>query len=130
MRNVGAQTQKKLGPGVPPPEGWGREGGPKGGRGQNFALFFPSLAPIFALFLSLWGSSRGILVVFEAPGPSTVHVCALGFQTCTFEFPSLQKHHQREDHQREKRAKMEAGEEKKRAKFWEVRGRGSCGGGS
>ena len=28
---------------------------------QNFALFFPSPAPIFALFFSLWGSSRVFL---------------------------------------------------------------------
>ena len=41
---------------------------------QNFALFLPSPAPIFALFPSLWGSSRGILVVFEEPGASSVHV--------------------------------------------------------
>ena len=45
---------------------------------QNFALFLPSPAHIFALVLSLWGSSRGILVVFEAPGPLNVHVWALG----------------------------------------------------
>ena len=39
-------------------EGWGIEGGP-----LNISRFFPSPAPIFALFLSLWGSSRGNLVV-------------------------------------------------------------------
>ena len=53
----------------------GPEGrGPKGGRrgGQNFA-FFPSPVTIVSLFLpSLGESSRGILVVFEAPGP----ICA------------------------------------------------------
>ena len=37
---------------------------------QNFALFFPSPATIFILSSSLWG--------FEAPGPSNVHVWALG----------------------------------------------------
>ena len=42
-------------------------------------------ALIFVLFLPLWGSSRGILVMFEAPGPSHVHVWAL--QTRTFERP-------------------------------------------
>ena len=57
------------GPGGPLPEGWG----PKAG-GPKFRSFFPSPAPIFALFLSLWRSSRGILVVFQAPGPSNVHV--------------------------------------------------------
>ena len=57
------------------PEEWGPEGweGPK-----IFALFFFSLSrPIFALFVFLWVSSRGILV-FEAPGESNVHVWALG----------------------------------------------------
>ena len=37
---------------------------------QHFALFlFSSPRSHFSLFFSLWGSSRGILVVFEAPGP-------------------------------------------------------------
>ena len=40
---------------------------------QNFALFSPLPAPIFALSLS-GGSSREIFVVFEAPGPLNVHV--------------------------------------------------------
>ena len=78
---------KKRGPGEPLRGGskggarrWGAQkgGGPKGGDlkagARSFALFFPSPAPIFALLLSLWCSSRGILVVFEAPGPSNVHV--------------------------------------------------------
>ena len=58
------------------PEGWGPErwwwgrrvGGPKGGG----PAFFP-FPPPFSLFFSLWGSSRGIFVVFEA-GCSNVHV--------------------------------------------------------
>ena len=41
------------------PEGWGA---------QNFALFFPSSRHNFLSSFSLWGSFRGILVVFEAPG--------------------------------------------------------------
>ena len=46
---------------------------------QHFALFFPSPATTFALFVSLWGSSRGILVFFFLwPGPSNVRVWALG----------------------------------------------------
>ena len=52
------------------PEGWG----PEGWGAQNFALFFPSPAAKFVLFFPLWRSSRGILVVFEAPGRSNVHV--------------------------------------------------------
>ena len=47
-----------------------RERGPKGGRAQNFALFFFPLPLPFSLFfsLSLWRSSRGILVVFLKAG--------------------------------------------------------------
>ena len=55
---------------------------PKGGvGGPKFRAFFPSPAPIFVLFLSLWVSSRGILVVFEAPGP----------EMCTFGAPERRK---------------------------------------
>ena len=60
-----------------------RRVGPRrvGGRrvgSRNFALFFPSPAAKFVLFFPLWGSSRGILVVFEAPGRSNVHVWSSG----------------------------------------------------
>ncbi len=34
----------------------------------KFRAFFPCPTTIFVLFFPLWGSSRGILVVFEAPG--------------------------------------------------------------
>ena len=44
------------------------------GTAHNFALFSAS---IFALFFSLWGSSRGILVVF-LKGPSNVHGWGVG----------------------------------------------------
>ena len=57
--------------------GW-KGGGQKGWGAQNFALFFP-LPPQNSIFSSLsGGSSRGFLVVFEAPGHSNVHVWALG----------------------------------------------------
>ena len=73
---VGTQTQKKWGF-----EGWGSErwgvgassGGSEGWEAQNFAFFFHSPVGNFTLF-SPWGSSRGLLVVFEAPGRSNVHV--------------------------------------------------------
>ena len=64
--------------------GWAPKGGaPKGGGpervgAQNFSFFFPCPAAKFILFFLLWGSCRGILVVFEAPGRSNVHVWALG----------------------------------------------------
>ena len=54
--------------------GLGRGGGPKG-RGPKNSLFFFSLPPEISFFLlSLEGSSRGILVVFEASGRSNVCV--------------------------------------------------------
>ena len=62
--------------------GGGREdihgGAPKGGapNPQNFALVFPSLAPIFIHSSLSWGSSRGILVVFlKRRGPE---MCTFG----------------------------------------------------
>ena len=52
--------------------GWGpKERGPEGWRAQHFALFFLSRWKFHSFF---WGSSRGILVVFEAPGRSNVRV--------------------------------------------------------
>ena len=51
---------------------WGWSGWERSAQ-KNFA-FFPSPATIFALFDFLWVSSRGILVVFEAPEPSNVCV--------------------------------------------------------
>ena len=62
------------------PEGWGFEGwgfegwGPEGWGAKNFALFFPCPA----------GSSRGILVVFEAPGRSNVHAAGEGKKRAKF----------------------------------------------
>ena len=72
------------------PEGWG----PEGWGAQHFAFFFFPLPPLFSFFFflslsgcllvsfflslhsffSLWEFSRGILVVFEVPGRSYVHV--------------------------------------------------------
>ena len=62
--------------------GVSKGGGSKGAEGwgarkveaQNFALFFPVPPQQFVLFFPLWGASRGILVVFEAPVPWNVHV--------------------------------------------------------
>ena len=59
---------------------------PKGG-GTEISRFFPPTT-IFALFVSFWGSSRGILVVFEAQGPSK---CArLEFSGCRVKPPRPQ----------------------------------------
>ena len=88
----GSQTQKNGAP-----KGGAPKGGPpkprkmwlpKGGENKISRFFFPSPATIFALFVSLWVSSRGILVVFEARG--------------------LRKHHkiQRVDPERQKERKI------------------------
>ena len=47
--------------------------GPEGWR-PKILLFFSLPPQKFVLFFPLWGSFRGILVVFEAPGRSNVHV--------------------------------------------------------
>ena len=60
------------------PKGGGKGGGAEGWGAQNFALFFLSPAGNFILSYLSGGSSRGILVVFEAPRRSNVDVWALG----------------------------------------------------
>ena len=67
---VGGQTQKKWGPEVVRP----RRVGPRRVGAQNFALIFPSSATMFFLLSLSWGPFRGMLVVFETPGRSNVHV--------------------------------------------------------
>ena len=53
---------------------WVRGLGPRRvGRPKITHFIFPSPAPIFAIFVSLWVSSRGILV-FEGRDPQNVHV--------------------------------------------------------
>ena len=88
-RKVGAP--KGWGPeGVGCPKGWGPEGvgarrgggrrvGAEGvgalrGGGPKFRAFFALSHRKFHSLFSLWGFSRGILVVFEAPGRSNVRV--------------------------------------------------------
>ena len=68
------------------PEEWGlrrvgapKGGGQKGGEAQNFALFSLSRS-IFALFVSLWVSSRGFLVVSGSAG--AVKCVRLEFSGC------------------------------------------------
>ena len=77
-RRVGAQTQKKSGPEGWGVEGWGAEGWGPEGWGPESSRFSSLSHHRFALFVSLWVSSRGILVVFEAPEPSNVHVWSSG----------------------------------------------------
>ena len=78
---------------------------------QNFA-FFPLSRP-FSLFLFLsWVSSRGILVVFEAPEHSNVHVWALGLSCETW--AAL---HEKTPKETQKRATWEREREKKARNF-------------
>ena len=69
------------------PEGWGPDWWAQKGGAQNFAFFFPSPAPILvSFFLSLGGSSRGILVgVIEGRDPQ---MCTLEFSGCRVEAPA------------------------------------------
>ena len=81
-QRVSAQTKKKFWPSFLPqidvvvvsqsvaPKGRGLQGW----EGPKLRVFFPFPATV-SLFVSLWGSSRGILVVFEAPGSQ---ICTFG----------------------------------------------------
>ena len=115
---------------------------------RNFALFSLSRLIIRSfLFSSLWGSSRGILVVFlkagklkcarleflgcrvkppAAPKPPGFHTTTRGPKRAHLSFPAFKNTKiPREDLQREeKRTNYEAGEGKRRAKFWAVQGKG------
>ena len=108
----------------------------------KFRSFFPSPAAKFVLFFPLWGSFRGILVVFETPGRSNVRVwSSLGLSCETpphqtgppglaHDNPRTPNVHvrapasdatkiPREDPQRGmKRTNFPAGERKKNSKFW------------
>ena len=72
-----------------PKGGAPKGGGPNGGGPKISRFFFPSPAGKFALFFPLWGSSRGILVVFEAPGRSNVHVWSSRAVVCEPRRPGL-----------------------------------------
>ena len=68
-------------------EGWGFERwGAEGWGAQNFALFFPSPAAKFVLSFPLWGSFRGILVVFLKTG--TLKCARLEFSGCRVRAPA------------------------------------------
>ena len=55
-----------------PKAGAPQGGAPKGGR-PKISRFFSLTRHYFHSFFLSWGSSGGILVVFETPGPSNVH---------------------------------------------------------
>ena len=119
--------------------GWGAEGwGPEGWGAQNFALFFPSPAGKFVLFFTLWGSSRGILVVFEAPGEApgrtNVHVWMCeprrpglvgppGFHTTTAP-QTPPKFNEKTPREGRKERILRRERDKKERKIWAVPGKG------
>ena len=73
----GGPNPEKSGPkggGGGPKGGGPKGGGPKGGGPKAGAFFSLSRHKVRSFLPSLWGSSRGILVVFEAPGRSNLHV--------------------------------------------------------
>ena len=55
-------------------KGGAPKGGAPKGAARNFALFFLSRHSFIIMFSLSFGLFRGILVVFEAPVPSNVHV--------------------------------------------------------
>ena len=80
-RGVEPRPRKSWGPkgggpkGRAPQRGGSKGGGPKAG-GPKISRFFSLSRLHFGSFsLSLWGSYRGNLVVFEAPGPVNIHIC-------------------------------------------------------
>ena len=99
------------------PQGWGPKGGGSKGGSPKFRAFFSfSHLHFHSFFLSLvffplWGSSRGILVVFWSVGTSHVLVFA-------FRLSCGSPRKTREDPQREKkRMKVGVGEGKKSAEI-------------
>ena len=76
-------------------EGWGSKGGgsngggPKGGGPKISRFFSLSRRKIRSFLPSLGGSFRGILVVFEAPGRSNVHVWSSRGVVCEPRRPGL-----------------------------------------
>ena len=135
---------KGLGPRRVAPKGGAPKGGARRVGGPKFRAFSSLSRHHFALFVSLWVSFRGILVVFETLGPSNVRSPrgpkTVGVshdspraQTCTFRVPVFKNttKNQREDTQREtRRAKMWAGEGKKKRNFGRRCGWSSAGGSS
>ena len=117
--------------------------------GLKFRSFFHSPATKFVPFFPLWGSSRGILVVFEAPGRSNVHVWSLGLSCEAPAAPKPPGFHttarepkrahlsatalqnttkiQREDPREGRKERILRREREKRAKFWAVQGKGGSG---
>ena len=75
----GGPNPEKVGP-----EGWGPEG-----WGPKFRAFFALSHRKCLSFFFLWGVSRGILVVFEAPGRSNVHVWSSQAVVCEPRRPGL-----------------------------------------
>ena len=112
-------------PDLPPPDlpsaGPSSAGPPKFRAVLSFILFFFSLSlGIFScLFFSLWGSSRGILVVFWSSGPSNVRVFALGCRVKPRRLRPPEREREKKKHKmipRETQKKRNGGGEGKKAR--------------
>ena len=119
------------------PKGGGPQGGgPKGGEARRVGgpnggpkisrFFFPCPAAKFVLFFPLWGSSRGILVVCEAPGRRGFTQQHVNSKRAHLRVPAFKNTTkiQRRDLRETKKAKMGAREGKK-SEIW---GGGGSGG--
>ena len=87
--------------------------------GPKFRAFFPFSRHNFlsSLSLSLLGSFRGILVVFEARGPEMCTFGVLGLSREVPAFKNTTKIQRKDPQERERRMKTVAGEEKKERNF-------------
>ena len=128
---MGAQTLKK---------GGAQKGGALNGGGAKISRFMFPLPPhFFSFLLSLWGPFVEFRGVFEGrspqmyasgvlgssatapPKPPGLHTDSPRAQTCTFERPDLQKHHQNSTRRppRERRKNENCGGRgEKSGKFW------------
>ena len=75
-RRVGPRRVRRQKSGAP--KGGATKGGAPEGGGSKFRAFFSSPAPIFALSVSLWGSSRGFWWCLEVPGLKCARLEFLG----------------------------------------------------
>ena len=124
------------------PERWGFEGWGPERWGPPFRAFLPSHAAKFGLFFPLWGSFRGILVVFEAP--PALNCARLEFSGCRVRRPRSRTGFHTQNAQKPKPEQLRVlvfktppkfndkttPKRKKRAKFWAVLGRAVLGKGT
>ena len=91
---MGPEPRKSGGPKGGAPKGGALKGGGPNGAGPErwepkISRFFFPLPPQFSFFSISFGLFRGILVVFEAPGRSNVHVWSSRAVVCEPRRPGL-----------------------------------------